>query len=204
MWELDRYNFMAAIPICSDFGAPQNKVSHCFHCFPFYLPWSDGTACHDLLNVDCRYHHKLRKIKKAEHRRTDYFELWYWRRLLRVSWTVRRSNQSILKEIGPGCSLEGPMLKWNSTTLATWCEKLTHLERSWCWERLKAGGEGNDLEWDGWMASLTQWTWVWVNCGSWWWTGRPDVLQSKGSQRVRHAWVTELNWNELQLLGVVS
>ena len=84
--------------------------------------------------------------------------------------------------------------KWNSNTLATWCEELTHMKRPWCWERLKAGGEGNDRGWDGWMASLTQWTWVWVNSGSWWWTGRPGVLQSMGLQRVRHDWATELNW----------
>ena len=68
------------------------------------------------------------------------------------------------------------------------------IRKEWCWERLKAGGEGDDRAWDGWMASLTQWTWVWVNSGSWWWTGRPVVLQSMGSQRVGHDWVTELNW----------
>ena len=73
-------------------------------------------------------------------------------------------------------------------------EELTHLKRPWCWERLRAGGEGDDRGWDGWMASLTQWTWVWVNCGSWWWTGRPGVLRFMGSQRVGHDWATELNW----------
>ena len=81
----------------------------------------------------------------------------------------------------------------NSNTLATWCEELTHLKRSWCWERLKAGGEGDDRRWDGWMASLTQWTWVWASSRSWWWIGRPGVLQSMGSQRVGHDWATELN-----------
>ena len=75
---------------------------------------------------------------------------------------------------------------WNSNTLATWCEELTHLKRTWCWERLKAGGEGDNSGWDGWMASPTQWTWVWVNSGSWWWTGRPRVLQSIESQRLGH------------------
>ena len=85
---------------------------------------------------------------------------------------------------------------WNFNTLVTWCEELTHLKRPWCWERLKAGGEGDDRGWDGWMVSLTQWTWVWVNSGSWWWTGRPSVLQFMGSQRVRHDWVTEPNWTE--------
>ena len=82
----------------------------------------------------------------------------------------------------------------NSNTLATWCEELTHQKRPWCWERLKVGGEGDDTGWDGWMASLTQWTWVWVSSRSWWWTGKPGMLQSMGSQRVRHDWVTELNW----------
>ena len=94
---------------------------------------------------------------------------------------------------------------WNSNTLATWpknrlkrkmtsknWEELTPWKRPWCWERLKVGGEGDARGWDDWMSSLTQWTWVWVNSGSWWWTGRPGVLQSMGSQRVRHDWVTEL------------
>ena len=81
---------------------------------------------------------------------------------------------------------------WSSNTLATWCKELTLWKRPWCWERLKVGGEGDDRGWDGWMASPTQWTWVWVNSGSWWWTGRPGLLQSVGSQRDGHNWVTEL------------
>ena len=124
--------------------------------------------------------------------KADAFELWCWKRLLRVPWTTRRSNQSILKEIGPEYSLEGLMLKLKLQYLATLCEELTHLKRPWCWERLKAGGEGDDRGWDGWMASPMQWTWVWVNSGSWWWTGRPGVLQSMGLQRVGHNWATEL------------
>ena len=82
---------------------------------------------------------------------------------------------------------------WNSNNLATQCEELTHLKSLWCWERLRAGGEGDDRGWDGWMASPTRWIWVWINSGSWWWTGR-CVLQSMWSQRVRHNWATELNW----------
>ena len=78
-------------------------------------------------------------------------------------------------------------------TLATWCKELTHLKRTWCWERLKARGEGDDRGWDGWMASLTRCIWVWVTSASWW-TGRPGMLQSMGSQRVRHDWATELDW----------
>ena len=86
---------------------------------------------------------------------------------------------------------------WNSSTLATSCEELTHWKRLWCWEGLGAGGEGDDRGWDGWMASLTQWTWVWASSGSWWWTGRPGVLQSMGSHRVRHDWVAEQLWNTI-------
>ena len=135
--------------------------------------------------------------KKNECRRIDAFELWCWRRLLRVPWTARRSNQSILKEISPGCSLVGLIWSWNSNSLATWCEELTHLKRPWCWERLRAGGEGDNRGWDGWMASATQWTWVWVDSRSWWWTGRPGVLWFMGSQRVRHNWTTELtDWRQ--------
>ena len=100
--------------------------------------------------------------------RKDAFELWCWRRLLRVPWTARRSNQSILKEISPEYSLEGLMLKLKLQYLTTSCEELTHLKRPWCWERLKAGAEGDGRGWDDWMASLTQWTWVWVNSESWW------------------------------------
>ena len=80
------------------------------------------------------------------------------------------------------------------STLATWCEELTHLKRPWCWERLMAGGEGEDRGWDDWMASPTQWTWVWVDSGGWWWTGRPGVLRFMGLQRLGHDWAIELNW----------
>ena len=103
-------------------------------------------------------------VKKAERWRIDAFELWCWRRLLRVPWTARRSSQSTLKEISPGCSLEGMMLKLK---LQYSCEGLTHWKRLWCWEGLRAGGEGDDRGWDGWMSSLTQWTWVLVNSRSW-------------------------------------
>ena len=127
----------------------------------------------------------------------DAFELWCWRRLLRVPWTARRSNQSILKEISPGCSLEGMMLKLKLQYFGHLMQRVESLEKIWCWEGLGAGGEGDDRGWDGWMASLTRWTCVWVNSGSWWWTGRPDVLQFMGSQRVGHDWATVLNWTDL-------
>ena len=87
---------------------------------------------------------------------------------------------------------------WNSNTLATWCEELTDLKRPWCWERLRAGGEGDDRGWDGWMASLTWWTWIWVDSGSWWWTGKPGVLRSMGLQIQ-----TQLsNWTELNSASI--
>ena len=88
------------------------------------------------------------------------------------------------------------------TNLHTWCEELTHWKRLWCWERLGAGGERDDRGWDGWMASRTRWTWVWVNSGSWWWTGRPGVLRFMGSERVGHDWATELNWTD-SMVGLV-
>ena len=86
----------------------------------------------------------------------------------------------------------GRCWSWNSNALATWCEELVHWKRSWCWERLKTGGEGDNRGWDGWMASPTRWTWIWASSGSWWGTGRPGVLWFMGSQRVGHDWVTEL------------
>ena len=113
---------------------------------------------------------------------------------LRVPWTARRSNLSILKEISPGCSLEGLMLKLKLQYSGHPMQKADSLERPWCWERLRAGGEGADRGWDGWMASPTQWTWIWVNSRNWWWTGKPGVLRFMGSQRVGHDWATELNW----------
>ena len=83
---------------------------------------------------------------------------------------------------------------WNSNNLVTWCKEMNHWKRYWFWEKLKAGREGNNRGWDGWMASATQWTEVWVNSGNWWWTGRPGLLRFMGSQIVRHDWVTELSW----------
>jgi len=93
------------------------------------------------------------------------------------------------------CIAGGFFTKWAIRTLTTWCEELTHWKRPWWWQRLKAGGEGDDRGWEGWMALPTGWAWVWANSGSWWWTGRPGVLQPMGSQRVGHDWATELNWN---------
>ena len=135
-------------------------------------------------------------IKKAECWRIDALELWCSRRLLSIPWTARTSNQSILKEISPECSLEGLCWNWNSNALATWCKELTHLKRPHCWERLKVGGEGNDRGWDGWMASPTQWTWVRVNSGmdreAW-----CSAVYGVAKSRTRLSDWTELNWVEV-------
>jgi len=117
---------------------------------------------------------------------------------LRVPWTARRSNQSILKEISPGISLEGMMLKLKLQYFGHLMWRVDSLEKPLMLEGLGAGGEGDDRGWAGWMASLTRWTWVWVNSLSWWWTGRPGVLRFMGSQRVGHDWATELNWTVLK------
>ena len=134
-------------------------------------------------------------IKKAEHWRIDAFELWCWRRLLRVPLTLRRCIQSTLKEISPGCSLEGLMLKLKFQYFGHLMQGADSLKWLWCWERLKAG-------WDGWTASPTQWTLVRVNTESWWGTVSPGMLQSMGLQRVRHEWATERNWTAPTLFRV--
>ena len=118
-------------------------------------------------------------VKKAECRRIDAFELWCWRRLLRVPWTAKRSNQSILKEISPEYSLERLMLNWNSNTLAILCEELTHWKRPWCWGRLKAGGEGDNRGW--WLDGITN-VMDMSLCRLREAPGKPGVLQSMGSQ----------------------
>ena len=139
----------------------------------------------------------------------DYKESWapkdwcFWtvvlEKTLETPWTARQSNQSILKEISPSVHWKDWCWSWNSNTLAIWCKELTHWKRPWWWERLRAGGEGDNRGWDGWMASPTRWTRVWVNSGSWWWTGKPGVLWFMGSPRVGHDWATELNWIELKI-----
>ena len=109
---------------------------------------------------------------------------------------VRRSNLSTLKETSPGCSLEGLMLRLKLQYSGHLMRRGNSLQKPWCWVGLGAEGEGDVRGWDGWMASPTRWTWVWVNSGSLWWTGRPGMLQLMGSQRVGHDWATELNWDE--------
>ena len=135
-------------------------------------------------------------IKKAEHWRTDAFELWCWERLLRVPWTARRLNQLILKEISLEYSFEGQTLKLTLQYFGNLVWRTNSLEKTLMLGKIDDRGEGDDRGWDGWMSSPTQWTWVWASSGSWWWTGRPGVLQSMGSQRAGHNWVVKLNWTE--------
>ena len=142
-------------------------------------------------------------IEKAERWRIDDFELWCWRRLLRVPWTPRRSNQSILKEISSGCSLEGLMLKlklqyfdhvlWRADSF----EKTLMLGKN-------EGGRRRGWQRMRWLDGQTRWTWLWANSGSWWWTGRPGVLQSMGSQRVGHDWATERRQQHPGFRGVTQ
>ena len=135
-------------------------------------------------------------IKKAERQRIDAFELLYWRRLLRVPWTARRSNQSILKEISPEYSLKGLMLKLKLQYFGYLMWRTDSLEKTLMLGkiegRMKRGRQRIRSPWPTW------WTWAWASSGSWWRTGKPGMLQSMGSQRVRHDWVTELNWIEMR------
>ena len=137
-------------------------------------------------------------IKKAGCWRIDAFELWCWRRCLKSPLDCKeiqpvhpKGNQSWVF-IGRTDAEAEALILWRSNT---WCEELTHLKRSWCWERSKAGGEGEDRGWNSGMASLMQWTWVWASSESWWWTGKPGMRQSMGLQRVGYDWTAELNWN---------
>ena len=133
-------------------------------------------------------------IKKAEHRRIDAFELWLWRRLLRVPWTAGRSSQSILKEINPEYSLEGLMLKLKLQYIGHLMQRTDSFEKTLILGKIEGRRRRGQREWDGWMASPTWWTWVWASSWSWWWTGRPGMLQSMGHKK----WDTteQLNWSE--------
>ena len=136
-------------------------------------------------------------VKKSECWRIDAFELWCWRRLLRVPWTARWSNPSILKEISPGCSLEGLMLKLNLPHAKSWLiGKNFDAGRDWGQEEMGTT-EDETAGWHHWLDGC-----VWMNSGSWWWTGRPGVLRFMGSQRLGHDWVSELNWTEELILKV--
>ena len=131
------------------------------------------------------YWYKSWTVKKAEHRRIDAFELWCWRRLLRVPWTARTSNHSILKEISPEYSLEGLMLKLKFQYFGHLMQRTDSLEKILRWGGLRVGGEADDRGWDVWMASPTQWTWVWAS-----WRRQWRTEESIESQRVSHNWTT--------------
>ena len=139
---------------------------------------------------DCVGHNKQRKSLK-EMGIPDHLA---W--LLRVPCTPMRSNQSILKKISPEYSLEALMLKLKLQYFGHLMRRTDSFEKTLMLGKIEPRGEGDDRGWDGWMASLTRWTWVWASSGFWWCTVRPGVLQSMGSQRVGHDWVTELNWIE--------
>ena len=136
-------------------------------------------------------------IKNAEHQRINTFELWCWRRLLRVPWTARRSNQSILKEISPVYSLEALMLKLKLQYFGHLMWRADSFEKTMMLGKIEGRRRRGNREWDGWMAYPTWRTWVWVDSRSWSWTGRTGMLWFMGSQRVGHDWATEMNWTEL-------
>ena len=143
-------------------------------------------------------------IKKAECQRIEAFELWCWRRFLRIPWTARRSSQSILKEISPECSLEGLMLKLKLQYFGHLMQRVDSFEKTLMLGKIEGRKRRDNRGWDGWMASPTQWTWVWVNSRTSWWTGRPGVLWFMGSQRGRHDWASELNWRKSQVTFIVT
>ena len=132
-------------------------------------------------------------IKKVERWRTDAFELRCWRRLLRVPWTARiqpvnpKGNQFWIFIGRTDAEVETPIL-----SILMW--RTDSFEKTLMMGKIVGGRRRGQWGWDGWMASLTHWTWVWVGSGIWWWTGKPGMLQSMGSQRVRHNWVAKLNW----------
>ena len=142
--------------------------------------------------------------KKAEHWRIDDFELWCWRELLRVPCTARKSSQSILKEISPEYSLEELMLKLKLQTLATWCKELTHWKIPWCWERLMAGGEGDDIGWDDWMASPLDGHEFEQALGAGDWQGSLTCCSPWGhNRRIGLSNCTELYW-EMHALAIAA
>ena len=157
------------------------KQRHHFSHKGLYSP-SPKTMVFPVIMYGC----EIWTIKKTEHRRIDAFELYSLKRLLRVPWTARRSNHSILKEIGPDDSLKGLMLKLKLQYFGHLMPRADSLEKTLMLERLKAGGGGANRGWDDWMATLTWRTWIWASSGIWWWTGRPGMLQSMESQRVGH------------------
>ena len=156
----------------------EEMVSQCLG--KFFLNCAQIVSIYVLLLLDMQFHYQTML----------FYILWCCRRLLRVPWIARRSNQSMLKKSVLNIHWKVWCWNWNPNTLAPWCEELTHWKRPWCWERLRAGGEEGNRGWDGWMISVTQWIRVWANSREVK-DGKSGVLQSMGLQRVRHDWVTE-------------
>ena len=189
-WWLQLWNEKMLTPWKESYDQPRQHIKRQRHSFANKGP---SSQCYGFSSspVEC----ESWTIKKAERWRIDAFELGCWRRLLRVPWTARRSTQSILEEISPEYSLEGLMLKLKLQYFSHLMWRTDSLEKTLMLGKTEGGGEGDNRGWDGWIASLTQWTGVWVRSGSWWWTGRPGVLQSVEC-RVGHALATEVNWTE--------
>ena len=176
----------------NSYDQPRQQVKKQRHYFANKGPSSEGYGFPVVM-----YACESWPIKKAECRKTDAFELWCWKRLLRVPWTARRSNQSILKAISPEYSLEGLMLKLKLQCFGHLIRRADSFEKTQMLRKIEGSRRKDDRGWDGWMASPTWWTRVWIDSGCWWWTRRPGVLQIGRSQRVRHDWVTEVNRTRL-------
>ena len=172
------------------YDQPRQHIKKQRHCFA-----NRGHLIKAMVFPVVMYGCKSWTIKKAEHRRIDAFEVWCWNRLLRVPWTARRSNQVHPKENQSWIFIGKTDAEAETLVLWPLIWRTDSLEKT-CWERLKARGEGNDRGWDGWMASLTRWKWVWASLGSWWWIGKVGMLQSIRLQRVGRDWATELNSTE--------
>ena len=191
-WRLQPWNSKKLAPWKKNYDQPRQHINKQRHYFASKGPSSQGYGFPVVM-----YGCESWTIKKSEHWRTDAFELWCWRRLLRVPWTTRRSNQSILK-ISPEYTLEVVMLKLNLQYFGHLMWKSDSFEKTLMQGKIEGRWRRGDRGWDGWMASPTQWTSVWVDSASWWWTGRPGMLRFMGSQSQR--WLsdwTELNWTEL-------
>ena len=153
---------------------------HSDSCFPFSLPWRWKEMIILSLKATCyRWKSHCRQCLRV------------WQSLSHSSILSRMPALHCYRKRKENVTVFEPLL-WDLFIIRVYFS--THLKRPWCWERLRAGGEGDNRGWDGWVASPIQWTWVWVNSGSWWWTGRPGALQYVGSKRVGHNWATKLNW----------